>query len=77
MDRVDREHYERMLTLTAYPEWEEWIGELKKELYQEQSDVLELCDTWDKVNVKRGRAQRIAEVINFRDVVKAVLDNEL
>ena len=77
MERADREHYERMLTLTAYPEWEEWVKELEKELYQEQCDVLELCTSWDAVNIKKGRTAKLAEIINFRDTVKRILDNEL
>lgn len=74
MDRVSREFYEDMLTLTSYPEWAKFVDTLEKEIYQDQADVLDSVKNWDDVCEKRGRCKKSAEIVNMRDTVKRILE---
>lgn len=77
MDRVDKEYWERMLSLTAAPEWEEFAESLKQDIYQEQSNILDSVKSWDEVLVKRGRCEALAYIANLRPTIKQILDSEL
>jgi|8_EtaG_2_1085327.scaffolds.fasta_scaffold00672_16 hypothetical protein len=74
MDRADKEYYERMLTLTSYPEWQEFVDDLKRLIYQEQCNILEDAKSWDEVTEKRGMCKAYSEIADLRSQVKVALD---
>lgn len=67
MQRHDKEYFEKMITLTAYPEWATFVEELKKEIYHSQANCLENASTWEEVCKEKGWVKGLAYVINLRE----------
>ena len=65
MDRATEKYYEKIITLTSYPEWEDYVEELKKEIYQLQSNSLE-AKSWDELNQTKGVAKGLTRIVNLR-----------
>lgn len=65
MNREDEKYYEKIVTLTAYPEWGDYVEELKKEIYQIQAEAFE-AKNWDEFNVKKGEAKGLSRIVNLR-----------
>lgn len=73
MDKVDEKYYEKIITLTAYPEWKDYVAELEKEIYQLQAEAFEAKD-WDEFNVTKGMARGLARIVNLRADTKNILE---
>lgn len=69
MDRANDKYYEKMITLTAYPEWHELTEELKRMIYNIQANALE-AKSWDEVCENRGFAKALAYLVNLREDTK-------
>lgn len=60
------EYYDALDDLFSNKGWQMIVEEATAQIYQYQSDALEQ-DSWDKVNVLRGKAQQLAELVNLED----------
>lgn len=72
MKKVKGLDTEKMITLTAYPEWEELVNDLKKMIYTEQADGFELAKDFPNLCERRGFAKGLAYIVNLRDTVKKI-----
>ena len=70
MDRTDTEFLDKMITLTAYPEWSDLVSDLKSLIYHMQADAFE-SGSWDKLNEDKGFAKGLGYIVNFRETVKS------
>jgi hypothetical protein len=64
--------------LFAHPGWRILLEDANAQIYQYQADALEQPN-WDAVNVLRGKALQLAELINLEDVTlmqKRILEQE-
>jgi len=67
MNAKDQAYFESISTLTSYPEWAILVEELKREIYQTQSNILQSANDWDTFNVAKGWAGGLAYIINLRE----------
>jgi hypothetical protein len=72
--QINREYFEKLISLTANPEWVEFVEELKKEIYQEQANVFDSAQSWDDVQYKKGWCEALNYVITTRDRAKTYLE---
>lgn len=70
MAKGDEIYFEKMITLTGYPEWNDFIKELENEIYQLQCNALEDADDYADLRERRGYAKALAYIVNFRDTIK-------
>jgi hypothetical protein len=75
MDQYDQAYYEKMITLTGYPEFHDWTEEIKKEIYQLQANVLQSSKSWEQVCFAKGYAAGLSAVINLRSTTLATKKN--
>jgi len=75
MDKKDQKYYEKIITLTAYPEWDDYVKDLESEIYAIQCDAFEAKD-WDEFNIAKGMAQGLARIVNLRADTKQILEME-
>lgn len=75
MDRQDRDFQEAMITLTAYPEWQEMVKDLESLIYHTQSNALE-AKSWEILNENKGFAKGLQFVCDLRDRVKTMTQVE-
>ena len=61
------EYYDALEEMFSTKGWKSFVEEAKALVYQCQADALEQ-PSWDAVNVMRGRALQLAEIVNFEDV---------
>ena len=71
----DRIFREQMLGLTGTPEWEAFIEDLAKEIYHNQSGLLENAQNWDQIVFAKGWNKCLAYIINTRDRIIMEIDN--
>ena len=67
LTQEQQEYYEDLDEMFATKGWKRLVEEAKKQIYQYQSDALEQPD-WDSVNVLRGRAQQLNELVLLEDI---------
>ena len=67
---------ERMITLTAYPEWGDLVDDLSKQIYAEQANGFENAKDFPDLCTRRGYAQGLAYIVNLRDTIKKVAEVE-
>lgn len=65
--REDDVFLENMISLTANKEWGELTDELKKEIYQNQANILENAKGWDAVVFAKGWCAALAYIISLRE----------
>jgi hypothetical protein len=70
----DRRLLESRLGMTGTPEWNDFIEELKKEIYQHQANILENAANWDQVVFTKGWCAALAYIINTREKTKIEID---
>lgn len=66
-----KEYLDTMEDLFGHPGWRLVEADARREIYELQADSLDkaLTKTWDDVNVKRGRAEALNELILLPDIV--------
>jgi len=72
MQRTDQEFFEKMITLTGYPEWSELVKDLESLIYHMQADAFE-AKSWDDLNEAKGLAKGLAYIVNYRETVKTAM----
>lgn len=75
MEKKDIEYYEKLIDLTAHPEWETLVEEIKKEIWGIQGNVLESASSWEQVKWTQGYVAALAAMSNLRDTAKQILEN--
>lgn len=66
------EYFKMMEDLFSHPGWRQLIEEAKVQLYQLQADVLDVCKNWDEVNIVKGRAVQLNELIALPRILETV-----
>jgi hypothetical protein len=66
MERANSKYYEKIIQLTAYPEWKDLVVELEKEIYQLQSNALDEATDFPDLCERRGFAKGLAYLVNLR-----------
>lgn len=61
--------------MTSYNEWEDYVSELEREIYQIQSNALE-AKSWEEVQFFKGYAAALARTVNLREDTKSVVNME-
>lgn len=61
------EYYNNLEDMFTHPGWKILMEDAKAQVYQYQADALEI-GTWDGVNILRGKAQQLAELVNLEAV---------
>lgn len=76
MTRRD-EYLETMESLFGHPGWRHIVDDATKQIYQLQADALDpkVCKTWDDVNVARGRALQLNELVLLPEVLETIRVN--
>lgn len=72
------EYYNAMEELFSSKGWRILVEDANSQIYQYQADALEAKD-WDGVNVLRGKALQLAELVNLEEVTslqKRILEEE-
>lgn len=64
--QIDREFFEKMVSLTANHEWADFVKDLENEIYQHQANVLDSSQTWDQVVFTKGWCKALAYIISLR-----------
>ena len=78
LTREQVEYYDAMEELFTSKGWRLLIEDATAQVYQYQADALEQ-PSWDHVNVMRGKAMQLAELVNFEDTTtmqKRLLEQE-
>lgn len=62
--------------LVGHPGWRILEDEFRKKIYQFQADSLDInvCKTWDQVNVLRGAAEQLSELLRLPEMLKVMRD---
>jgi len=76
MKPADDAFYTAMLTLTSSREWEFLMDDLKAEVYNLQANGFEDAKDWGDLREMRGYAKALAYLINTRDRVVKLMDNQ-
>ena len=71
----DQVFQEAMLGMTGSKEWEMFINELAKEVYNNQANLLENAQNWDQVVFAKGWNACLAYIINTRDRITLEIQN--
>jgi len=74
MKKEDKKYYENCLTITTGSNWEEFVEETKKEIYQEQVSALETCQTIEQLHERRGYLKGLSRIVNLREDTIAILE---
>jgi len=72
------DYYDAMEEMFATAGYKLLIEDAKAQVYQYQADALEQ-PSWDHVNVMRGKALTLAELVNFEDTTlmqRALLEED-
>lgn len=72
------EYYNALDEMFATKGWKTLVEEATAMIYQAQADALEQ-PSWDHVNVLRGKAMQLAEIVNFEEtsrMQKALLEED-
>ena len=64
--REQEEYYDALDEMFGTRGWRLLIEEATALIYQTQADALEQ-PTWDAVNILRGKAAQLAEIVNFEE----------
>ncbi len=64
LTREQEEYYDALDEMFGTRGWRLLVEEATALIYQTQADALEQ-PTWDAVNVLRGKAAQLAEIVNF------------
>ena len=78
LTQEQEEYYNSMTDLFSMKGWKTLIEDANAQIYQYQADALE-APTWEGVNVLRGKALQLAELVNLEEVTlmqKALLTQE-
>lgn len=78
LTQAQTEYYDALEELFSTTGWKVLIEDATAQIYQYQADALEQ-PSWDHVNVMRGKAMQLAELVNFEDtslMQKALLETE-
>lgn len=78
LTRDQEEYYDALDEMFATKGWKAFVEEATALVYQAQADALEQ-PSWDHVNVLRGKALQLAEIINFEEtsrMQRALLEEE-
>ena len=73
MDQESR-YLDVMEDLIGHPGWRILEKEWKEKIYQFQADSIDVrvCSSWDHVNVLRGAAQQLAELLRYPEYLAAL-----
>lgn len=76
MTREQKEYLDSMESLFGHPGWRLITEDAKKQIYQLQADALDIkvCKNWDDVNVARGKAETLAELIMLPQIISNQTD---
>ena len=66
LTREQEEYYDALDEMFGTKGWKIMIEEATALIYQAQADALEQPN-WDAVNVLRGKAMQLAEIVNFEE----------
>lgn len=71
MTEDERKYFEVLEDLFTHPGWKVLMEQFKREIYQLQSDALDVkvVPNWDVLNFNRGRAVEKAELLRMPDLV--------
>lgn len=72
MTPEEQAYFRMMEDLFAMPGWKKLTEEMKSEIYTLQSNALDLYKSWDEVNVARGRAQQLNELVMLPDILEGI-----
>jgi hypothetical protein len=78
LTREQKEYYDALDEMFDTKGWRLFVEEATALIYQAQADALEQ-PSWDLVNVLRGKAQTLAEIVNFEEtstMQRAFLEEE-
>lgn len=78
LTREQEEYYEALDEMFSTKGWKVFVEEATALIYQHQADALEQ-PSWDHVNVLRGKALTLAELVNFEEtsrMQRALLEEE-
>jgi len=64
-----------VLTITGHPDWSIIVKGLENDIYHTQASMAD-ASSWDQVNELRGFMKGLAFVINLRNTIKAVKEQE-
>lgn len=66
-------YLDTMEDLVSHPGWRLLEKEFKERIYQFQADALDtrVAKSWDHVNVLRGAAEQLAELLRFPEILAA------
>lgn len=71
----ERDTYlDTMEDLVGHPGWRLLEDEFRKKIYQFQADALDIhvAKSWDHVNVLRGAAEQLAELLRLPEMLKVM-----
>jgi hypothetical protein len=66
------EYLDAMESLLGHPGWKYITEDAQRQIYQLQADALDIkvCKNWDEVNVARGKAQTLAEILMMATMIQ-------
>lgn len=70
----DLEYFDDLEATFGTHGWKTLIEEAKKKIYEYQAAALE-CTSWDQVNILRGRALQLQDLVNLQDVMELARKN--
>lgn len=76
MARERDTYLDTMEDLVGHPGWRLLEDEFRKKIYQFQADALDsrIAKSWDHVNVLRGAAEQLAELLRLPETLKVMRD---
>lgn len=67
----DTKYLDTMEDMFAHPGWKLLVEECLRMVYQLQADALDKT-TWEEVNIIRGRAQQLNEIIRMKEMFETI-----
>lgn len=71
IEKEDAKYFDTMEDLFAHPGWKLLVEECLRMVYQLQADAID-GTTWEQVNVIRGRAQQLNEIIRMKEMFETI-----
>ncbi|MEK0324694.1 MAG: hypothetical protein QQN63_03225 [Nitrosopumilus sp.] len=74
LTKAQEDYYDAMEGMFATPGYKIMIEDATAQIYQNQADALEV-QTWDLVNILRGKSQALAELVNLENTTSLQKDS--
>ena len=74
LTKEERQYFDSLEKMFDSDGWRQIVSDAQVQIYQLQADALDtrVCPTWDHVNVAKGRALQLNELVLMEDMVRTM-----